>query len=84
MSQLSVQSQKPLSKVRQESNKSAANLVVAAIQHSTDNSITINGRAYQLPSTKEYLVKEYADMFHRIGTQVGGNYHMQFMTNKLV
>jgi len=51
--------------------------VVPAIQQSTDSSITFNGKTHQLPTTKEYLLKEYADVFDGIGTLPGGKYHIQ-------
>ena len=41
------------------------------------HSISINGKIHQLPTTKEYLLKEYADVFQGIGTLPGGDYHIQ-------
>ena len=32
---------------------------------------------HKLPITKEYIVKEYADVFQGIGTQPGGPYHIR-------
>ena len=41
------------------------------------NSVTINGKTYPLPTTKEYILHEYADVFKGIGTLPGGPYHIQ-------
>ena len=42
------------------------------------DSVTINGKAHPLPTTKEYILHEYADVFKRVGTLPGGPYHTQF------
>ena len=39
-------------------------------------SITINGKTYPFPATKEYLLREYADLLQGIGTLPGRNYHI--------
>ena len=39
------------------------------------NSITIDGKTHLLPTTKEYILHEYADVFKGIGTLPGGPYH---------
>ena len=38
------------------------------------SSITINGKAHPLPTTKEYILHEYADIFKGVGTLPGGPY----------
>ena len=38
-------------------------------------SITINGKSHPLPTTKEYILHEYADVFKGVGTLPGGPYH---------
>ena len=45
------------------------------------DSITLNGKTHSLPTTKEYLMKEYKDVFSRIGTLPGGPYHIQLKKN---
>ena len=40
------------------------------------NSITIDGKTHPLPTTKEYILHEYADVFKGIGTLPGGPYHI--------
>ena len=41
------------------------------------SSITINGKAHPLPTTKEYILHEYADVFKGVGTLPGGPYHIK-------
>ena len=36
------------------------------------NAVTINGKTHPLPTTKEYILHEYADVFRGIGTLPGG------------
>ena len=45
------------------------------------DSITLNGKTHSLPATKEYLMKEYKDVFSGIGTPPGGPYHIQLKEN---
>ena len=40
-------------------------------------SIELNGKVHKLPITKEYILKEYADVFQGIGTLPGGPYHIR-------
>ena len=41
------------------------------------SSITINGKTHLLPTTKEYMLHEYADVFKGVGTLPGGPYHIK-------
>ena len=41
------------------------------------NSITINGKTHPLPTTKEYILHEYADVFKGVGTLPGCPYHIK-------
>ena len=50
------------------------------VKHNRD-SITLNGKTHSLPTTKEYLMKEYKDVFSGIGTLPGGPYHIQLKEN---
>ena len=45
-------------------------------EHGCSN-ITINGKEHSLPTTKEYILKEYADVFTGIGTLPGPAYHIE-------
>ena len=47
--------------------------------HSEHNSatVTVNGKEHSLPTTKEYILKEYADVFTGIGTLPGPAYHIE-------
>ena len=40
-------------------------------------SIELNGKVHRLPITKEYILKEYADVFQGTGTLPGGPYHIR-------
>ena len=41
------------------------------------NAVTINRKTHPLPTTKEYILLEYADVFRGIGTLPGGPYHIK-------
>ena len=51
--------------------KAVTEPVRPVIQESADSSITINGKPHQLPTRKEYMLKEYADVFEGIWTLPG-------------
>ena len=42
------------------------------------NSITINGKTHPLPTTKEYILHEYADVFKGVATLPEDPYHIKF------
>ena len=41
------------------------------------SSITINGKTHLLPTTKEYILHKYADIFKGVGTLPGRSYHIK-------
>ena len=41
------------------------------------SSVTINGKTHPLPTTKEYILHEYADVFKGVGNLPGGPYHIK-------
>ena len=41
------------------------------------SSVSINGKTHPLPTTKEYILHEYADVFKVVGTLPGGPYHIK-------
>ena len=41
------------------------------------SSITINGKTHPLPTTKEYILHEYVDVFKGVGTLPGSPYHIK-------
>ena len=51
--------------------------VVPVIQKRNKERITINGKTHSLPTTKDYLLQEYADVFQGRGTLPGGPYRIQ-------
>ena len=50
--------------------------VVPQIKWNTD-SIELNGKIHKLPITKDYMLKEYSDIFKGVGTLPGGPYHIR-------
>ena len=50
--------------------------VLPQIKWNTD-SIQLNGKTHKLPITKEYILKEYNDIFKGVGTLPGGPYHIR-------
>ena len=50
--------------------------VLPQIKWNTD-SIQLNGKTHKLPITKEYILKEYNDVFKGVGTLPGGPYHIR-------
>ena len=60
--------------VKHETIKSADDPVVSVIQQLRDPSINIKRKTHQLPTSKEYLVKEYVHMFQGIETLYNGSY----------
>ena len=48
--------------------------VIPVGQEYTDKKITIGEKTHLLPTTKEYLMKEYSDKFKGTGTLPGGSY----------
>ena len=45
--------------------------------HWYNSKITLSGKEHSLPTTKEYVLKEYADIFRGIGTLPGMAYHIE-------
>ena len=41
------------------------------------NAVTINGKTHPLPTTKEYILHEYANVFKGVGTLSGGPHHIK-------
>ena len=41
------------------------------------SAVTINGKTHPLPSTKEYILHEYADVFRGVGTLPGGPHYIK-------
>ena len=50
--------------------------VVPKIKWNT-HSIELNGKVHKLPITKDYILKEYSDVFMGVGTLPGGPYHIR-------
>ena len=57
-------------------SKQTAEPVVPQIKWNAD-SIELNGKVHKLPITKDYMLREYSDIFKGIGTLPGGPYHIR-------
>ena len=57
-------------------SKQTTEPVLPQIKWNTD-SIELNGKTHKLPITKDYMLKEYSDVFKGIGTLPGGPYHIR-------
>ena len=53
------------------------NPIIPVVQQCSDNKITVDGKTHRLPTTIEYLLQEYSDVFQGIGTLPGEPYHIQ-------
>ena len=57
-------------------SKQTTEPVVPQIKWNVD-SIELNGKVHKLPITKDYMLREYSDVFKGIGTLPGGPYHIR-------
>ena len=57
-------------------SKQTAEPVVPQMKWNAD-SIELNGKVHKLPITKDYMLREYSDVFKGIGTLPGGPYHIR-------
>ena len=46
-----------------------------------ENSIELDSKVHKLPITKEYMLKEYSDVFKGVGTLPGGPYYIRLKEN---
>ena len=61
---------------QEKQSKQTDEPVIPKIKWNQD-SIELNGKVHKLPITKEYMLKEYSDIFKGIGTLPGGPYHIR-------
>ena len=57
-------------------SKQTEEQIVPKIKWNTD-STELNGKVDKLPITKDYILKEYSDVFKDVGTLPGGPYHIR-------
>ena len=74
--QVSLHKTKPVEVTQTKQVKQTTEPVLPHIKWNTD-SIELNGKTHKLPITKEYILKEYHDVFKGIGTLPGGPYHIR-------
>ena len=61
-------------KTTQEEHRAATKAKASTTQVSwCKSSVTINGKTHPLPTTKEYILHEYADVFKGVGTLPGAH-----------
>ena len=61
---------------KEKQSKQTDEPVIPKIKWNTD-SIELNGKVHRLPITKDYILKEYSDVFKGVGTLPGGPYHIR-------
>ena len=74
--QVSLQKTETTEATQTKQLRQTAEPVLPQIKWNT-NSIELNGIRHKLPITKEYMLKEYSDIFKGIGTLPGGPYHIR-------
>ena len=74
--QVSLHKTEPTEATQTKQSKQTAEPVLPQIKWNT-NSIELNGKTHKLPITKEYMLREYNDVFKGIGTLPGGPYHIR-------
>ena len=67
---------KPVEVTQTKQVKQTTEPVLPHIKWNTD-SIELKGKTHMLPITKEYILKEYHDVFKGVGTLPGGPYHIR-------
>ena len=74
--QVSLHKTRPIEITQMKQAQQTAEPVLPHIKWNTD-SIQLNGKTHKLPITKEYILKEYHDVFKGVGTLPGGPYHIR-------
>ena len=74
--QVSLHKTRPTEITRTKQVQQTTEPVLPHIKWNTD-SIQLNGKTHKLPITKEYILKEYSDIFKGISTLPGGPYHIR-------
>ena len=74
--QVSLHKTKPIEITQTKQVKQTTEPVLPDIKWNTD-SIQLNGKTHKLPITKEYILKEYHDVFKGVSTLPDGQYHIR-------
>ena len=74
--QVSLHKTRPIETTQTKQAQQTTEPVLPHIKWNTD-SIPLNGKTHKLPITKEYILKEYHDVFKGVGTLPGGPYHIR-------
>ena len=74
--QVSLHKTRPTEVTKAKQTQQTTESVLPHIKWNTD-SIQLNGKTHKLPITKEYILKEYHDIFKGVGTLPGGPYHIR-------
>ena len=74
--QVSLHKTTPIETTKAKQAQQTTEPVLPHIKWNTD-SIQLNGKIHKLPITKEYILKEYNDIFKGVGTLPGGPYHIR-------
>ena len=74
--QVSLHQTKPIEITKVKQAQQTTEPVLPHLKWNTD-SIQLNGKTHKLPITKEYILKEYSDVFKGVGIFPGGPYHIR-------
>ena len=74
--QVSLHKTRPTELTQTKQAQQTTEPVLPHIKWNTD-SIQLNGKTHKLPITKEYILKEYHDIFKGVGTLPGSPYHIR-------
>ena len=74
--QVSLHKTRPTEVTKTKQTQQTTEPVLPHIKWNTD-SIQLKGKTHKLPITKEYILKEYHDIFKGVGTLPGGPYHIR-------
>ena len=74
--QVSLHKTRPTEVTKTKQAQQTTEPVLPHIKWNTD-SIQLNGKTHKLHITKEYILKEYHDVFIGVGTLPGGPYHIR-------
>ena len=71
-----MQEKEPSAATQEKQSRQKAEPVLPKIKWNKD-SIELNNKVHRLPITKDYILKEFSDVFKGVGTLLGGPYHIR-------
>ena len=71
-----MQEKEPSAATQEKQSRQTDEPVLPKIKWNKD-SIELNDKVHRLPITKDYILKEFSDVFKGVGTLPGGPYHIR-------